>query len=82
MRPLARVCPLMERLKFWLGQTLVEDAAEVPPETGLTQAVAGVMLNCMFGRAEEEPVPARLQPAAPSVKWLVVLTKEVVGDIT
>lgn len=82
MRPLARVCPLMERLKFWLGQTLVEDAAEVPPETGLTQAVAGVMLNCMLGRTEEEPVPARLQPAAPSVLWLVVLTKEVVDDIT
>ena len=65
-----------------MGQTLVDDAAEVPPETGLTQAVAGVMLNCMFGRCEVTPVPARTQPAAPSVLWLVVLAKEVVPDIT
>jgi hypothetical protein len=72
----------MDRLKFWLGQTLVDDAAEVPPETGLTQAVAGVMLNCMFGRVAEKPVPARPQPAALSVLWPVVLTKEVVDDIT
>jgi hypothetical protein len=72
----------MDRLKFWLGQTLVDDAAEVPPTTGLTQAVAGVMLNCMLGRWEITPVPARTQPAAPSVKWLVVLAKEVVDDIT
>ena len=82
MRPLARVCPLMERLKFWLGQTLVDDAADVPPETGLTQAVAGVMLNCIFGRVGYTPAPARAQPEAPSAKWFVVLEKEVVDDIT
>jgi hypothetical protein len=69
-----------------LGQTLVDDAADVPPETGLTQAVAGVMLNCMFGRVENTPAPARAQPATPliepSAKWFVVLAKEVVDDIT
>jgi len=72
----------MDRLKFWLGQTLVDDAAEVPPETGLTQAVAGVMLNCMFGRVEYPREPPRTQPAARSAKWFVVLAKEVVDDIT
>ena len=72
----------MERLKFWLGQTLVDDAADVPPETGLTQAVAGVMLNCMFGRTVWVVPPAVIvQPFKSSPCAPVVLAKVVV-DVT
>ena len=69
-------------MKFWLGQTLVAEATVVPPLIGLTHAVAGVMLSCMLGRCEAEPVPVKEQPAAPSVLCPVVLTNVVVCDMT
>ena len=72
----------MDRLKFWLGQTLVDDAAEVPPETGLTQAVAGVMLNCMFGRSVAVVPVAIAQPSTASACAPEVLAKVVVDVIT
>ena len=73
---------MRERLKFWLGHTLVADATVVPPLMGLAHAVAGVMLSCMLGRSEYEPVPVSEQPAAPSVLWLVVDTNVAVCDMT
>ncbi len=77
-RPLANVCPVSERVKFWLGHTLIAVETVVPPLIGLAHAVAGVMLNFILGRCEYEPVPVNEHPAAPSVLWLDVLTKLVV----